>query len=153
MAILKACVRSTLQLYLVGGCLLTHFLVAAETRPWMVGAWILFTGLMAGREASSRVEYTYDALQIHLALSLLAGGVSVMGASLLFRVLGPIQPWHDPRTWIPVAGMLFGNSLTATSLAVASLTEEMVDSKSKIELRLSQGATVKEALSPVRKHV
>ena len=152
-AIMKACVRSTLQLYLVGGYLLTRFLVASNTRPWMVGAWVLFTGLMAGREAASRVEYTYDALPRHLTLSLMAGGLSVMGATLLLRVLDSVNPWYDPRTWIPIAGMLFGNSLTATSLAIATLTKEMAMNQNQIELRLSQGATLKEALNPVRKTV
>lgn len=133
--------------------MLTRFIVAANTRPWMVGAWVLFTGLMAGREASNRVEYTYDALRRHLVTALLAGGLSVIGLSLGLRVLDEIRPWYDPRTWIPIAGMLFGNSLTATSLAMATLTKELVVKKDQIELRLCQGATMKEAMLPVRKNV
>lgn len=152
-AILQACVRSTIQLYLIGGFLLTRFLVSSNTKPWMVGIWILFTGIMAGREASNRVEYIYDGMKTHLVWAVLTGGISIMGLSLLLGVLGSINPWYDPRTWIPVAGMIFGNSLTAISLAMASVTKELAVNRHLVEVRLCHGATIQEAMRPVRRTV
>lgn len=145
-SLLKAAIRCSLQLNLVAGQVLTHFLLFSSTRPWAVLLWMGVSGLLAAQEASSRVEYTYPNLKRHLSIALLAGAVSVMGSTALFRILGPIQPWFSPRTWIPVSGMLFGNSLTAVGLAAAAWTQELVVRRNLIEYRLSRGASWQEAL-------
>jgi putative ABC transport system permease protein len=148
-ALLAACARCTLQLYLIGGFVLTRMLILAQARPLLVWSWIFVTALVAAQEASSRVEYTYPRLWRHVALAVLAGAATVMGSTVVFRILGDIQPWYAPRTWIPVAGMLFGNSLSAIALAAGTVTREVVVNRDVVELRLILGATWKEALQSV----
>ena len=146
-----AATRCTLQLYLIGGFVLTNFLITSSAKSWLIMSWIIFTGCLAAQEAASRVEYTYPRLQAQLTMSLLLSGSLVLGATLILRILGPLEPWFQPRTWIPVAGMLYGNALTAVSLAAAALTRAFVSQRNQIELLLVRGASWKEATSSILK--
>jgi len=147
--ILAACVRSTAQLFLLGAFILQRLF--GTTRPAVIWTWIVGVGLLAAQEASSRVEYTYSNLRRHMTISVLTSGIGILALSLAGKVFGDIQPWYQPRTLIPVAGMLFGNTLSATSLGAASLTREFATSSSLVELRLSRGADSKEATMPIVK--
>jgi uncharacterized protein (TIGR00245 family) len=148
-ALLQAAARCALQLYLISGFLLTEFFVLADTRPIWVLLWIATTGALAASEAANRVEYTYPRIQKHVTLAVWIGGLAVMGAAAVLRMLGPIQPWFSPRAWIPVSGMLFGNTLTASALAAGTVTKEFATQREQIEYRLSRGATWHEALQSV----
>lgn len=147
-AVLIAATRCTIQLYWMGGFLLSHMFVLANTRPWLVGLWMTVAGVLAGREAAARVDYIYPKLTRHLILSLSTSVGMVMMAAARLGVLGPIQPWFSPRTWLPISGMLFGNALTATGLAVGEWTRALADGtrRSPVEWRLARGATWQEAL-------
>ena len=70
-------------------------------------------------------------LKIAIAFSMVAGTVSCIFYFLLIVVR--IDPWYDPRYFIPIAGMLVGNSMTAVSLGVNSLIEGMTIQKSQVE--------------------
>jgi uncharacterized protein (TIGR00245 family) len=148
-ALLQAAARCALQLYLISGFLLTEFFVLADTRPIWVLLWITTTGALAALEAVNRVEYTYPRIQRHITLAVWMGGLAVMGAAAVLRMLGPIQPWFSPRAWIPVSGMLFGNTLTASALAAGTVTKELATQREQVEYRLSRGATWHEALQSV----
>lgn len=148
-ALLQAAARCALQLYLISGFLLTEFFVVADTRPIWVLLWIIMTGALAASEAVNRVEYTYPRIQKHMTLAVWMGGLAVMGAAVVLRMLGPIQPWFSPRAWIPVSGMLFGNTLTASALAAGTVTKELATQRDQVEYRLSRGATWHEALQSV----
>lgn len=147
--LMTACLRSTAQLYLLGGLILQRLF--GTTKPALVWTWIVGVGLLAAQEASSRVEYTYSNLRRHMAISMLTSGLGVLALSLAGKVFGDLHPWYQPRTLISVAGMLFGNTLSATSLGASSLTREFATSSSKVELRLSRGADSKEATMPITK--
>jgi uncharacterized protein (TIGR00245 family) len=148
-ALLKAAARCALQLYLISGFLLTEFFVLADTRPVWVLLWITTTGALAASEAVNRVEYTYPRIQKHMVLAVWMGGLAVMGAAAVLRMLGPIQPWFSPRAWIPVSGMLFGNTLTASALAAGTMTKELATQRDQVEYRMSRGASWQEALQSV----
>jgi putative ABC transport system permease protein len=53
----------------------------------------------------------------------------------------------EPRYLIPIAGMLVGNSMTATSLAGARLRDDVVAHTGEIEVRLALGDTASQALA------
>lgn len=149
--IIKACLRSSIQLFFFGGTILTQLLIAGQTRSWLVWSWISLTAMIAANEAYHRVEYTYPQLPFHLVVSFMMGGGIVIGSTVALRILGPIRPWYTPRVWIPVAGMMLGNALTGTALAAKTVTKEFAINADQIELRLSQGATWREAIQvPLR---
>uniref|UniRef100_A0A7S2YKE3 ABC transporter domain-containing protein n=1 Tax=Entomoneis paludosa TaxID=265537 RepID=A0A7S2YKE3_9STRA len=147
-AMVRACGRCAAQLYLSGALLLTP-LLAPSTPVWVVGAWLLLTGAIASREAAARVEYTYPQMTRHLFVALNGSLALVLMASLGLDIVSPVVPWYNPRTWIPIAGMLMGNAVTATALAAGTLTRELATKRAPLELQLARGATWKEALSPV----
>jgi putative ABC transport system permease protein len=144
-SLLIASTRCLLQLYLAGGLFLTYFL--SSSQPALVWGWIVCTGILAAWEASTRVEYTYKRLTRHLILSILLGGATVLGLTGVLEILGPVHPWYSARTWIPVSGMLLGNTVTAAALAANTLTRQMATNQDQVELRLARGATWKEAVN------
>ncbi|RLQ97085.1 ABC transporter permease [Falsibacillus albus] len=57
-------------------------------------------------------------------------------------------PWYSPRYFIPIAGMIVGNSMTGITLGAKNLLQSIRDQKEKIEGALMLGATPKTAIKP-----
>lgn len=148
-AVFAAWGRSAVQLYWFGGLLLTQLLSAGHTRPWLVFGWIALTCAVAAQEAMTRVAYTYPQLARHVGLAIAGGAGGILACTLALTLLGPVDPWFAPRTWIPLSGMVLGNALTGTALAAKTITQEMAVNRDQVELRLSQGATWREAVRPL----
>ena len=119
------------------------------TKPEIVLAWILGVGLIAGREAISRIQYSYPNRNRNLYGSVLMSGLTTLGLTISLNLFGSIQPWFDPRTWIPIAGMLFGNTLNASALSASSITKQFATSSESVELSWMRGATTQEAVKPL----
>ena len=145
-SLLKSAGRCAIQVSFLGSVLLQR--IMGVTHPSYVLAWIFGVGLLAGQEAISRIQYTYPTMERNLYSSVLIGGFTVLSITRLVSIIPPTDPWYDPRTWISVAGMLFGNSLNASSLAGASITKQVVTNANNIELRLARGATITESIRP-----
>lgn len=60
-----------------------------------------------------------------------------------------ISPWYDPRYFIPIAGMLIGNSMTGISLGVTRLADGMHSQAYLVEAALVLGATPKMAAKTI----
>uniref|UniRef100_UPI0031593ACC ABC transporter permease n=1 Tax=Caloramator sp. Dgby_cultured_2 TaxID=3029174 RepID=UPI0031593ACC len=60
-----------------------------------------------------------------------------------------ISPWYDPRYFIPIAGMLIGNSMTGVALGVNRLVDDIKKRKDEIEMALMLGATPKMAVKEI----
>jgi UDP-glucose/iron transport system permease protein len=52
------------------------------------------------------------------------------------------------RTLVPLAGMMVGNSMTATVLAGRRLTDELRDKRDEVEARLALGQASRQAATP-----
>lgn len=139
--------RCALQVFFMGSILLQR--IMGDNHPGWVLAWVLGVGWLAGREATSRIQYTYPHMERNLYASVLTGGLSVLGLSLMGGVLGHVRPWFDPRTWISIAGMLFGNTLNASALGGSAITKQFATQADAVELRLARGATIAEAIEPL----
>jgi putative ABC transport system permease protein len=74
-----------------------------------------------------------------IALSMISGTVSCL-LFFLFVVVR-ISPWYNPQYFIPIAGMLIGNSMTGISLGVNRLVDSMEKQKDLVEGALMLGAT------------
>ena len=139
--------RAAAQLYLLGCFLLQR--IMGTSRPWFVALWIVGVGLAAGRESFARVKYSYPRMKVHVYLTVLVGGLSILAMAVGFQVFGFVDPWYEPRTLIPVAGMLFGNSLSAAALGASTITQQFAVHQADVELRLARGATCHEATYPI----
>ena len=134
-----ATARSIVQLTLVGYAIKLIF--EADT-IWLVLAllavMVLF-GAITARHRAAKVPDSFRPLLIALAL---AGG-STLG---LVVALGIFDP--TPRYLVPVGGMVIGNAMTASAVALDRLGDEMGDSRARIEASLALGATAREAAAP-----
>jgi len=60
-----------------------------------------------------------------------------------------ISPWYNPQHFIPIVGMLIGNSMTGISLGVTRLVDGMQSHKYLVEGALMLGATPKMAANQI----
>eukprot|EP00978_Attheya_sp_CCMP212_P014897 scaffold38243_cov51-Attheya_sp.AAC.2 len=147
-ALLVASGRCAVQLFVLGAWVLERMF--AVTSAWPICAWIVGVGCLAAYDASSRVEFTYPRLQYHVQASVLLGGLIILAIAVGTHILGSLEPWFDPRTLLPVAGMLFGNTLSAAALCTSSLLKGFATDSAELELRLARGASAKEASWTIR---
>lgn len=82
--------------------------------------------------------------------STLIAAAAISGATLVaLAVLFGLDVFEtEPRFLVPIAGMLIGNSMNATSVAGRVLRDEIVDKTLEIETRLALGLRAREALYP-----
>ncbi|MGN6200794.1 MAG: ABC transporter permease [Solirubrobacterales bacterium] len=134
-----ATARSIVQLTLVGYAIKLIF--EADT-IWLVLAllavMVLF-GAITARHRAAKVPDSFRPLLIALAL----GGGTTLG---LVVALGIFDP--TPRYLVPVGGMVIGNAMTASAVALNRLGDEMGDARARIEASLALGATAREAAAP-----
>jgi len=85
-------------------------------------------------------------LRVEAFGSLLIGSTIVMAVAT--RLSLHVTPWYDPRTVLPMLGMVLGNTVSAISLAVERFDADLRTDSDLIELRLSLGATARQAALP-----
>ncbi len=143
--VLIASIRMTLQLILVGYVLVYLF---ESMNPFLTILVLVIMESFAIYNIFQRSGRPLsNSLKKVVALSMAFGTLS----SLLFFlfVVIRIAPWYDPQYFIPIAGMLIGNSMTGISLGVNRLLEGMKERKSLVEAALMLGATPKQAAKEV----
>ena len=147
--IINAASRMSIQLIIMGVFLLTPLFTYASTSPLKISIWISIVAAIASKEAVSRSKYTYKGQMRDSFIAILSG----VGITLV-HLLACIKAKINAQTIIPVAGMLFGNALSAMTLGMSSLLNSYLEERQMIELRLSRGANIREAaLPPIRKAV
>lgn len=60
-----------------------------------------------------------------------------------------VSPWYNPRYFIPIAGMIIGNSMTGVSLGIIKLIDDIHNQRHLIESALMLGATPKMATKKI----
>jgi putative ABC transport system permease protein len=138
--IIWASTRALVQLLAVGFALdliLDRDRSIAWSFLW-VGAMLLFAAETVRRRAREIPNL--------FVLALLAfGASSVVTLGVLFG-LGIFE--LDARTLIPLAGLMVGNSMTATVVVARRIYEELRDKRDEVEARLALGQTSTEAARP-----
>lgn len=143
--ILISSVRMTIQLILTGYILVYLF---KSPSPWLTVLVLLAMEAFSIYNIIKRAKVKLSfRLKRIIALSMVAGTVSCLLFFLL--VVVRISPWYDPRYFIPIAGMLIGNSMTGISLGVSRLTDGMQTQKQLVEGALMLGATPKAAAKQI----
>ena len=134
-----AAVRSLIQLTAIGYAIKLIF--EADT-IWLVFAllavMVLF-GALTARTRARKVPGAFWPLLIGLAIA----AASTLG---LVVALGIFEA--TPRYLVPVGGMMIGNAMTASAVALNRLGDEVSESRAAIEATLALGATAREAAAP-----
>jgi putative ABC transport system permease protein len=138
--ILWASVRALVQLLVIGFVL--AFLLQPGRSLWWSVAWVILMLPFAADVVARRAPQVPQVRR----LSLVAFGVtSFVILGLLFG-LGVVP--LEPRTLVPLAGMMIGNSMTATVLVATRIVAEFKEQRPLIEVRLALGFLAKEAFQP-----
>lgn len=139
--IIIASVRMTLQLFIVGYVLQYVF---ENPSPFITILIIAIMEAFAVQRIYKRFRGKLSKnLKKVIAMSMVTGTLTCVIYFLLI-VMG-IKPWFNPRYFIPIAGMLIGNSMTGISLGINTLIEGMTTRRAMIEEALVLGATPKDA--------
>ncbi len=139
--IIIASLRMTIQLTIVG-YLLTY--IFKHANPLYTVLIILIMEGFAVQNLYSRLKKQKAAtIKKSASLSLISGTLVTL---LLFDfVVIHFKPWFDPQYFIPIAGMVVGNAMTAVTLGANALIEGMESNRALVEGALMLGATPKEA--------
>ncbi len=135
-----AVVRSFVQLTAIGYVI--QFIFDQDTVILVVAliAVMVVFGAFTARHRARRVPHAFVPLLIAL-------GVAATATLGLVVALGVFEP--EPRFLVPVGGMVVGNSMTASAVALDRLGDEMHDSARRIEATLALGASSTEAAAPI----
>ena len=135
--ILISSIRMTIQLILTGYILVYLFESSSPLYTILVLiAMEIFSVFNIIKRTKTKLSLRLKQI---IALSMFAGTVSCLLYFLLIVV--HISPWYDPRYFIPIAGMLIGNSMTGISLGVSRLMDGMQTQRNLVEGALMLGAT------------
>lgn len=135
-----AAVRMVVQLLLVGSLL--QWVFTLRDPLWVLIVMLIMTSV-AGISAVNRTRRRYRSIYWNSFLSILIASFSV--TSLTVNGIIQVPLWYDPQYFIPLLGMVLGNALTGTSLALDRFMEDLASRRDQIEALLTLGATRWEA--------
>lgn len=137
--------RMTIQLVFAGYLLVYLF---ANSHPLLTVAATAIMLIFAINNITKRIKSPLSPqIKKVVALSMTAG--TLINLLYFLFVVIALSPWYEPRYFIPIAGMIIGNSMTGIALGVNSLIEGMHSQKDLVEGALMLGATPKMAAKPL----
>lgn len=139
-SIVLAVVRAVGQLLVVGAAL--AFIIDPDTPLAWSWLWVV---VIVGFSAVT-VQRRAPAVPGLLTIALAANGSAALIALGVTFGLG-IFPL-EPRTLVPISGMMVGNSMNAAVVAAQRLVEELSDRRGEIEARLALGQSAADAARP-----
>lgn len=143
--VLIAIGRSLAQMLLVAAAL--GLIVSDGTSIWWSWLWVVLMVLFAALTLRNRAPELPGLLGIALIAT---GTTAVVGLGVVFAIgVFPVTP----RTVVPVAGMLVGNSLSSGVVACRRLAEAVVEQRDQIEARLALGQPWPQAARPMLRGV
>jgi putative ABC transport system permease protein len=137
-SIIWASARALVQLLLVGVAL--NF-VLRRNLAWS-WAWVIAMMFFAADTVRRRAREVPDVFGLSLA-AFAAAAVVTLAVLFGLRIF-PLEP----KTLIPLAGMMVGNSMTATVVVARRVLEELRDKRDEVEARLALGIATADAAKP-----
>ena len=133
--------RMLIQLVLIG-YVLTYIFDAKS--PYLVTIILSVMLVAASIIAMRPLQKAGRSLYINAFISILVGGLF----TLMMVIVGvlDLNPWYEPRFLIPIAGMIFANSMNAVSIAAERFESEFSREISYVEARAT---SYKAALIPI----
>jgi len=139
--IFYALFRMLIQLLLIG-YVLTYIFTADS--PYLVVSILVVMLTAASVIAMRPLQKQQKSLYLHAFVSIFIGGIFTL-MMVVFGVLD-LNPWYEPRYLIPIAGMIFANSMNAVSITAERFESEMGREKSYVKARAT---SYKAALIPI----
>ena len=143
--ILISSIRMTLQLTLTGYILV--YILKSPSPLYTLIILIAMEAFAIHHIIKRSKNELSDNIKRIIAFSMIVGTVSCLFYFLF--VVVQISPWYNPQYFIPIAGMLIGNSMTGISLGVNRLVDGMESQRHLVEGALMLGATPKMAAKEI----
>ena len=137
-------VRTFAQLFLVGYVLKFVFQLSNPYLVLLIFVWMVFWAAHAVR---GRVKETKVAIFAPTFVSMVASYTMVTVVVTAFII--QVDPWYSPQYFIPLGGMIAGNSMNAISIALDRLFSDLRKERDTIELALCLGALFGEKHAPL----
>lgn len=135
-----ATLRAAVQLLAVGSAL---GIIIDPKRPVALSwIWVCFMVVFAAFTVRQRAPEVPSIFSIALSAT---GAAAMVSLGVIFG-LGIFPP--EGRTIVPLAGMMVGNSMTATVVAARRIVAELSDKRDEVEARLALGQPWPEAARP-----
>lgn len=145
--LLVGTIRTFVQLFILGYVLkfvfaLNHMVMVLSLFGFMIlfAAWTVY-----GRVKEKQISFFFPVL-ISMLISYFLVAYMVTG------VVVNVDPWWEPRYFIPLGGMVIGNSMNAIAIAIERLLGELRTKRAEIEMKLCLGADSKEACRDIVKN-
>ncbi|NER29771.1 MAG: iron export ABC transporter permease subunit FetB [Symploca sp. SIO1C4] len=135
-----AAMRMVVQLLLVGYVLEWVFTLQS---PLLVLLLTLLMSVIAGSASVNRTRRRFAGIYGNSFISIAASAALVTG--LTVEGIIQVEPWYNPQYLITLLGMVLGNAVTGTSLALDRFMEELNSHREQVEALLALGATRWEA--------
>ena len=141
-------IRTFAQLFLVGYALKAVFQINNVYVILLLYTWMIF---WAAQTIRSRIKEK----EIPILLPTFGSMVlSYMIVSILVTsVIVQVKPWYTPQYFIPLGGMIIGNSMNAIAIALERLFSDIRNRRDQIELAFCLGATYQEATQEIMSDV
>ena len=133
-------IRTFVQLFALGYLLNIIF---ALDRVWWVLVLFLCMIFFAAWTIRGRVKEKQIAFFFPIFVSMLLSYFLV--SYLVTAVLVGAKPWWQPQYFIPLSGMVIGNSMNAIAVSLDRLMGELKKQRHEIEMMLCLGADYREA--------
>ena len=127
---------------LIIGYFLTY--IFKSENPWVVVAVLSVMVFASSWIALRTITVQSRRLYILAFISMLIGGGSTL--LLISQFVLALKPWFYPRYMIPIAGMIFANSLNSVSLAAERLAAEM---GRDVDFMKARGIALRASLIPI----
>lgn len=139
--IILASIRMTIQLIIVGYIL--EYIILNPTPLYTILA-IVIMEIFAIKNIYDRIDEDLNkSMKRIIALSMISG--TIVSIIYFLFVVVRIEPWYMTQYFIPISGMLIGNSMTGISLGAERLSSGIRNNKNRIETALMLGATAQQA--------
>ena len=115
-----AIIRMLIQLLLIGYAL--EFIFNADSQ-WIILAVLSFMLIAASWIALGALPVKRSVLLLHSLIAIAVGGI--FNLVLITQGVLHADPWYQPAIIIPLAGMIFSNSMNSVSLAGERLYSEL----------------------------
>ena len=138
--LLVGSIRTFAQLTLMGYVLTFVFNFNAA---WLVLGMFVFMVAAAVHTIRGRVKERHVSFVMPTFAAMLISYTSV--SIIVTGVIVGAEPWWTPQYFIPLAGMIVGNSMNAISIALDRLFSDLKARRGEVEMRLALGADYREA--------
>ncbi len=142
--LLVGTVRTFVQLFALGYILIFIFKLDDAVLVLAVFGFMIF---FAAWEIRNRIKEKQVTFFWPLFISMVVSYIIV--SYMVTAVVVGVKPWWKPQYFIPLGGMVIGNSMNATAIALERLLGELRKRRNEVEALLCLGADYKEASNKI----